>query len=92
MELQLSDLLNVTGVAALCVLLVQILKRYLPEDKIPLLAVGLGITVAVLARCVLGPVSPETVAQAVLTGFLGGIGSIGVYEITPRAVLPAKSD
>jgi len=91
MTIQLSDLLNVTGVAALCVLLVQLLKQYLPEDKIPLLAVGLGIAVAVLARCVLGPVSPETMAQAVLTGFLGGVGSIGVYQITPRVVLPAKT-
>ena len=92
MELQLSDLLSVTGVAALCVLLVQLLKRYLPEDKVPLFAVGLGMVVAVVAQLILGPVLLETIAQAVLTGFLGGAVSIGIYQVAPRAVLPAKSE
>jgi hypothetical protein len=89
MELTLNDLLTVAGVAVVTGLLVQVLKRWIAEDLIPVLALVVGIALAVAASVALGLVGAENLGNAVLTGLLGGSAAIGLYETqshTRRAV------
>lgn len=90
MDMQLTDLQTTAGLAVVVAFLVQIGKRYIAEDRVPLFALGLGVALAVLATAALGNYGVPAVAQAILTGLLGGAASIGLYAVAPRGLLPAK--
>lgn len=90
MDMALSDLLTVSGLAVVITVLTQVAKPYITEDRVPLFAVGLGVVLAVLATVALGNYGVQAVAQAILTGLLGGGAAIGLYEVAPRGLLPAK--
>ena len=92
MTLTLSDLLTSGGVAVVVVLLVQLVKRFIPEGYVQHVAVGLGIAIAVIARLVLGPITAELVGNAVLIGFFGGLSAVGLYQVQqPLGLLAAKA-
>ena len=90
MELTLNDLLTVGGLAIVVTIVTQLAKPFLAERWIPLFAVLVGVAVAVLATAALGRYGVEPVAQAILTGVLGGAAAIGLYEVAPKSVLAPK--
>ena len=91
MELTLNDLLTVSGLAVVITIIVQLAKGWVEERFVPLFAVAVGIVLAVLASVVLQQYGPEAVAQAVLTGLLGGASAIGIYKLQqPAGVLKGK--
>lgn len=90
MDMQLTDLQTTAGLAVLVTILVQVGKRYIAEERVPLFALGLGVVLAVLATAALGNYGVQAVAQAILTGLLGGAAAIGLYEVAPRGLLPTK--
>lgn len=79
--MNISDLLNVGGLAVVLTLALQIVKPLLTEAQIdkwlPSLAVILGIVVAVAVALV----QSTDPAQAVLTGFLAGTSAVGLYSV-----------
>jgi len=66
--------------AGLIVALVEVIKRStgLPSRWAPLLAVGLGIALGVLAR--LDDPTHGTWLQTILLGLLAGLGASGLYS------------
>jgi len=91
-DMQLTDLLTVGGLALVVTIVVQLAKGFVAERFVPLFAVSAGIAVGVLVTYALGLLSVETVAQAILTGILAGAAAIGIYEVAPRSVLKPKDD
>lgn len=91
MQLSISDLLTVSGLAVVITIIVQLAKGLVEERFVPLFAVAVGVVLAVVASVVLQQYGPEAVAQAVLTGFLGGASAIGIYSLQkPAGVLKGK--
>jgi hypothetical protein len=91
MELTISDLLTVSGLAVVITIVVQLAKGWIEERFVPLFAVAVGVCLAVIASVVLQQYGPEAVAQAVLTGLLGGASAIGIYKLQqPTGVLKGK--
>ncbi len=81
MELTLNDLLTVSGLAVVVTIITQLVKGFVDERWVPLLAVAVGIVLAVVASVALGLYGVAAVAQAALTGLLGGAAAIGIYEV-----------
>lgn len=93
MDMTLSQLLTVGGVTAVVLVLIQAIKGRLPDDWEALIAIGLGIVLAVLASLAQGNYSVAAMAQAALTGLLGGAAAVGAYKAqVPAGILPSKPD
>ena len=93
MDMSLTDLQGAAGLAVIVLILVQVVKKWLPEDIIPLFALGLGVVISLLVSAALGVFTVPGLAQAVLTGLLGGASSIGLYQVQkPVGILGAKAD
>ncbi len=92
MELKLADLLTVPGAAVVIGILVQLLKRYVAEQSVPILAILGGVAIALLATLALGQREVMALGNAALTGFLGGSAAVGFYELQkPLGLLGKKS-
>ena len=87
----IASLLTVIGNAAVVTLLVTLIKRTLAlsaaqVDRFgPLLAIGCGVALAVLAGLITG-LTREDLAQAALTGFASGALSMGLYSLAGNTV------
>ncbi len=91
MEMTLNDLLTVSGLAVVVTILTQLFKGFVDERWVPLFAVAIGITLAVGASVALGLYGVPAVAQAILTGLLGGAAAIGIYTLQqPTGLLKGK--
>ena len=92
MDMQLSELQTVAGLMVVVTILVNVFKRYVSEDRVPLLALGLGVAIAVLGAAALNQYGVQNVAQAILTGLLAGASAIGLYQVQkPVGLLPPKA-
>lgn len=77
----LPSLLTIGGVTAVVIILIQLIKPYLPDDNlIRLVACALGIVLALVATWVAGAKVPQDWLDAVLRGLLGGFSAVGAYN------------
>lgn len=92
MDPQLGDLLTVAGSSVAVLIVTQAVKRWLPEDVVPLFSLALGMFLALLARLALGPITAESLGTALLCGLFGGAAASGIYKAqAPVGFLGAKA-
>lgn len=91
----LADLTTVAGIATVVTILTQIILNAanLSDDASnrwgPLLAIGLGILVAVAAAFALGQTGGQELSQAAYTGLLGGATAIALHGVATKSALGA---
>lgn len=89
----LNDLMSITGAAVVIAVVVNICKRWIADDFVPLFSVGVGMVLVVLASLALGNWGAEAVGNALLTGFLAGAAAVGLYDLQkPLRVLTSKDN
>lgn len=87
--MHVADLLTVGGVAVVVTILVQVVKWALGQNYAdawarfgPLLALVAGVLIGGAAALYLG----ADPAEGLLTGFLGGAASMGIYDLTKTGI------
>jgi len=91
--MNLTDLQTVAGVAVVVSILTQLVKPYLEEKAVPLVAIALGLVVGALATLALGLSGPADLGNALLTGLLGGASAIGLYQVQkPTGILKGQDE
>jgi uncharacterized membrane protein YvlD (DUF360 family) len=90
-----ADLLTAGGAAIVVSIIVQVTKRWIPADVIPLYALAWGVflvelgTVAVALAS--GTLDPLLLVDGFLTGILAGASAIGIYDVQrPAGMLGPK--
>lgn len=91
MDPTLTYVTTVAGCAAVTAIIVEVIIRAagagFSVDRFgPLLALGIGILVAVLATAALGIGTSQTFGQAVLTGLLAGASAMGLHDIASGTI------
>lgn len=86
--MQINDILTVGGAAVVVVPLVQVLKAYVAERYVPLLALVVGIVVVVAAA--LAHIYAQDLGNAVLTGILAGLAAQGLYKVQGGVIVGPK--
>jgi hypothetical protein len=89
----LPDLGTVAGIAAVVLILIQLGKAYLPSDGITrLVAVALGIVLAMVYIVVKGQTAPADFLTGFLRGLEGGFAAMGGYQaLSSLNVLKSKA-
>ena len=91
MDLTLTDVRTVAGAAAIVVILIQLLKRWVPEDLVPHAAVVVGVVISIAATLALGIGSGEQIGNAALIGLQAGALAVGLHQLQkPLGLLPPK--
>ncbi len=91
MGLTLSDLQSAAGITAVVLILVQLIKRWVPADYVQHSAVALGIVLAVVTALILGVRDATGLGNAVLVGLFGGASAVGLYDLQkPVSILRPK--
>jgi hypothetical protein len=91
----LSDLTTVMGIATVVTILTQIILNAanLSDDSSnrwgPLLAIGLGVVVAVGASFALGMTGGTDLSQAAYTGLIGGATAIALHGVATKSAVGA---
>ncbi len=90
LDLTVASLATVAGDAAVTAIIVQLVLNalQLPQatmDRVgPVLAVGVGILVALVATLSLGIATPDGIIQAVLTGLAAGTSAMGIHNLITK--------
>lgn len=85
-SLTLQQLTTVAGIGVATSLVCEVIWRTAAaSDAIksrfgPILAIGVGIAIGIIASLVLG-ISGQDLAQAVVNGVVGGLTGIGLYDV-----------
>ena len=85
-ELTLQSCLTVAGAAVVVAIIVQLVKQWVAERFVPLLAVAVGVGLVLGASAILGNTTAEQLGNGALTGLLAGASAIGIYDLTHRTV------
>ena len=91
----LADLTTVAGIATVVTILTQIILNAadlsdLASDRWgPLLAIMLGVVVAVAAAFALGQTGSQDISQAAYTGLMGGATAIALHGVATKSAIGA---
>jgi hypothetical protein len=86
-----EELVTLGFLAVIVSIIVQVTKKWIPEDIIPLFAIGVGMALAlVVGILALSMRTPTQIAVLAFTGFLSGATAIGYYEAQSNKVMGAK--
>lgn len=86
-----ASLATVAGAAAFVAVLLQLILNTLQLDSAtqdrfgPLMAVGLGILVTVVASFTIGTHASQDLVQAVVNGILAGLSAIGLHGVVTKS-------
>jgi hypothetical protein len=87
-----QDLLSIPGILALVVLVCQLMKSYLPSDKVPLFAIGLAVVVALGASVLAGQTGAQQIVDALLRGLVAALAAVGTFEtVRPLGLLQTRT-
>jgi hypothetical protein len=79
--LTIEGLLSLTGMSAFILLVVQLLKRYIPDWRFTnLVAMGVGLVFGVLVTWIIKGLNPRTILDAILLALVAGATSSGLFE------------
>ena len=93
--LSVPDLTTLTGLLAITLVTVEMIKRVWQPTSAALnrfgalIAVSVGCAWSEIARIVAGPVTGDTLLTALLSGIVVGAASAGIYDVATSASAPS---
>jgi hypothetical protein len=87
-----QDIITIPGILALVVLVMQLVKIYLPSDKIPMASIALAVVVALGGGILAGQTSAQEIVNALLRGLVAALAAVGTFEtVRPLNLLQTRS-
>jgi uncharacterized protein YqfA (UPF0365 family) len=79
--MELDSLVTIGGAVPFIVAFTQLFKTFIKDDKwIPLISIGIGITLATLAGWALGNSTPTEYVTSLFNGLVAGLTASGIYS------------